>query len=167
MRLALIALALLLMPTGAEARECLRYGICYVHREWPNYSYRTKCCKEWGTNYTYRLPEDSYGYRGDYDLSRRADRRDCRDVRRTVGDQHLTLDGAKKAANEAWSALVRFHLGERMMDLNNAKHITYTCSRSSIKEGGVTTLGQTLSRCELSAVPCSPPPEHEKRERED
>jgi|GEM_PF-3306728 len=81
----------------------------------------------------------------------------CREIRRAVGDQHLTVDGAKKAANDAWAGTVRFHLGEKFMDLANAKHIVYTCSRSSIKEGGVTTLGQTLTRCEIEAQPCHPP----------
>ena len=81
----------------------------------------------------------------------------CRDTRRAVGDQHLSVDGAKKAANDAWAGTVRFHLGEKYMDLSNARQVTYTCSRSSIKEGGVTTLGQTLTRCEVEAQPCHAP----------
>jgi hypothetical protein len=85
----------------------------------------------------------------------------CRDLRRAVGDQHLTVEGAKKAANDAWAGAVRFHLGEKFMDLANARHIIYTCSRSSIKEGGVTTLGQSLTRCEIEAQPCHPPREVE------
>lgn len=96
---------------------------------------------------------------------RRGDRygRECRDVRRAVGDQHLTVDGAKKAANDAWAGTVRFHLGEKYMDLSNARHVIYTCSRSSIKEGGVTTLGQTLTRCEIEGQPCHPRREREER----
>jgi hypothetical protein len=89
----------------------------------------------------------------------------CRDVRRAVGDQHLTVDGAKKAANDAWAGTVRFHLGEKYMDLSNARHIVYTCSRSSIKEGGVTTLGQSLTRCEIEAQPCHPQRQIEANER--
>jgi hypothetical protein len=89
----------------------------------------------------------------------------CRDVRRAVGDQHLTVDGAKKAANDAWAGTVRFHLGEKFMDLSNARHITYTCSRSSIKEGGVTTLGQSLTRCEIEAQPCHPQRQIEANEK--
>jgi hypothetical protein len=89
----------------------------------------------------------------------------CRDVRRAVGDQHLTVDGAKKAANDSWAGTVRFHLGEKFMDLSNARHIVYTCSRSSIKEGGVTTLGQTLTRCEIEAQPCHPQRQMEANER--
>ncbi len=76
------------------------------------------------------------------------------------------MDGAKKAANDAWAGAVRFHLGERYMDLSNARRITYTCSRSSIKEGGtsVTTLGQQFNRCELEAIPCAARREPEARE---
>ena len=89
----------------------------------------------------------------------------CRDIRRAVGDQHLTVDGAKKAANDAWAGTVRFHLGEKYMDLSNARHIIYTCSRSSIKEGGVTTLGQSLTRCEIEAQPCHPQRQLEANEK--
>ena len=89
----------------------------------------------------------------------------CRDVRRAVGDQHLTVDGAKKAANDAWAGTVRFHLGEKFMDLSNARRIVYTCSRSSIKEGGVTTLGQSLTRCEIEAQPCHPQRQLEANEK--
>ena len=90
----------------------------------------------------------------------------CREIRRAVGDQHLTVDGAKKAANDAWAGTVRFHLGEKFMDLTNARHIVYTCSRSSIKEGGVTTLGQSLTRCEIEAQPCHPAREVEANSKE-
>lgn len=129
-----------------------------------------ECYRAWRyvrvRNYAYHLPEASptrvYGY------TRRDDDRDlCRDIRRAVGDQHLTIDGAKKAANDAWAGAVRFHLGERWMSLDNARRITYTCSRSSIKEGGtsVTTLGQQLQRCEIEAQPCAAPREREERDR--
>ena len=89
----------------------------------------------------------------------------CRDIRRAVGDQHLTVDGAKKAANDAWAGTVRFHLGEKWMSLENARDIIYTCSRSSIKEGGVTTLGQSLTRCEIEAQPCHPQRQIEANEK--
>ena len=82
-----------------------------------------------------------------------------------MGDQHLTVDGAKKAANDAWAGTVRFHLGEKYMDLSNARRVVYTCSRSSIKEGGVTTLGQTFTRCEIEALPCHPQRQMEANEK--
>ena len=120
------------------------------------------------TYYTYRrirvreYQPQVYSYarreRDDDDTSGR-----CKDVRRSVGDQHLTIDGAKKAAGDAWAGAVRFHYGEKWMSLDNARGIEYICSRSSIKEGGVTTLGQTLSRCEIRATPCAPVRERDER----
>lgn len=79
----------------------------------------------------------------------------CRNVYKGVGNQHLTVDGAKQAADEVWAGTVRFHIGEKFMDLSNARRVTYTCSRSSIKEAGLSTLGQTLTRCEIEANPCA------------
>lgn len=124
-----------------------------------------ECYRAWRyvrvRNYAYGLPEATrvYGY------ARREEWTGCREMRRVVGDQHLTIDGAKKAAGDAWAGAIRFHHGEKWMSLDNARDITYVCSRSSIKEGGVTTLGQTLNRCELSAIPCAPRREREERDR--
>lgn len=108
------------------------------------------------TNYEprYRQATRVYSYSRRYDEDRETV---CRDMQRVVGDQHLTVEGAKKAANDAWAGTVRFHYGEKFMDLSNARRLTYTCSRSSIKEGGVATLGQTLTRCEVEAMPCHAP----------
>ena len=80
----------------------------------------------------------------------------CRESYRTVGNQHVAVQGAKAEADKAWIQAIRFHLGEKFMDIQNAKRISYTCSRSSVGE----TLGQTFSRCEIQATPC-------KAERED
>ena len=123
---------------------------------------------DWGdcrVYYTYarvrRYVAPVYGYvRRDEDDQRG---RSCKDVRRAVGDQHLTVDGAKKAAGDAWAGAVRFHYGEKWMALDNARNVDYVCSRSSIKEGGVTTLGQTLNRCEITATPCQPSRERDER----
>lgn len=143
---------------GAGA-YCARWGMCLVRRSWPEYSTREKCCRFCRRH---GAAERVYGYERreeprEYTLSRdidRLDMRGCRDMRRAVGNQHLTLDGARKAADEAWAGDVRFSLGELFMDLSNARRMSYTCSRSSIKEGGITTLGQTLTRCEVRAIPC-------------
>jgi hypothetical protein len=67
-----------------------------------------------------------------------------------VGDQHLSVSGAQAQADKAWQQDVRFYLGERWMDIKNAEGVRYECSRSSVGE----TLGQTLTRCEVSAIPC-------------
>ena len=56
----------------------------------------------------------------EWDGDDRGRQQQCREVRKAVGDQHLTVDGAKKQANEAWAAAVRFHHGEKFIDLANA-----------------------------------------------
>ncbi len=151
MRYLLVVMALV-VAAPANAQE-------WGWRTYCNQS-RTHCYRKWERQYAPRV----YGYNSD-DEDDRSGRR-CKDTRRAVGDQHLTVDGAKKAANDAWAALIRFHFGEKFIDLNNARHLVYVCSRSSIKEAGtsVTTLGAALTRCELAAQPCEPLAEHERRE---
>lgn len=140
-----------------------RYVRVYCRAD--GYCYRPRRYVTTTTTYARRDPTRVYSYvRRDTDDDDRGGGH-CRDIRRAVGDQHLTMDGAKKAANDAWAGAVRFHLGEKYMDLGNAKHIVYTCSRSSIKEGGVTTLGQTLTRCEVEATPCRPQRQMEANEK--
>lgn len=121
-------------------------GIVVTRERWVRRCYR---------NHTYYLPEDAptrvYGYtRRDDDDHRYG--RNCRDRLKIVGDQHVSVDGAKGAADKAWSQTVRFYHGERFMDVANASGASYTCSRSSVGE----TLGQTFTRCELEARPCAP-----------
>jgi hypothetical protein len=79
----------------------------------------------------------------------------CRDTRRVVGDQGLSVSAAQGQADKSWAADVRFHLGERYMDIGNAEDVTYECSRSSVGE----TLGQTFHRCQVAAKPCKSPKE--------
>jgi hypothetical protein len=133
-----------------------------------HYVHRYRYVRQRIRNHAYYLPEREptrvYGYaRRDDDRDDRGG--DCKPVRRMVGQQALSVDGAKKEANEAWAAAVRFHHGEKYLDLANARRITYSCSRSSIKEAGtsVTTLGQSFTRCEIEATPCRPQRDREER----
>lgn len=140
--------------------SCEYWGGCY-RRRYQSWEQRNAWQRYYRRDYRavvrhdYREAELRYYAAPRLDRSDRGER--CKDVRRAVGDQHLTVEGAKKASNDAWAAAVRFHHGEVYLSLENAREITYTCSRSSIKEGGVTTLGQTLTRCELEAIPCRAP----------
>lgn len=174
----LFVAAAMLLPVEVQAQESGywsrrlvgydREGLPRYVRVWcrsDGYCYRPRRHVTTAT-YTRRDPTRVYSYvRRDTDDDDRDRGGHCREMRRAVGDQHLSVDGAKKAANDAWAGTVRFHLGEKYMDLGNAKRIVYTCSRSSIKEGGVTTLGQTLNRCEIEAVPCHPPKQMEANEK--
>ncbi len=143
----------------ATQRFCANYGwdgICTRYR-YQRRSYRP----------AYREPDSIRYYAAPrYDEEQRDDRQQCKEIRKAVGDQHISIDGAKREANNAWAATVRFHIGEKFLDLSNARRIEYICSRSSIKEAGtaVTTLGQAFHRCELSAVPCAPVSEPIARE---
>lgn len=165
--LLLAALALLLLPTPTQAQEDGPNWRSIRQRQWVCRDWSQGCGYEWRwrrvrvyPNHVYRLPEHEgpsrvYGYeRREVEV----ERRHCpHPMLRQVGNQHLTVDGAKKAADDAWAGDVRFRHGEVFMDLNNARDVTYTCSRSSIKEGGVTTLGQSLTRCEIRGTPCKAP----------
>lgn len=148
-------MAIVIVAT-ARAEDCSAYGLrtrayraCDV---FGNCEMRYRCVRSAPSVYGYYRNLDEEGGRH------------CREIRRAVGDQHLTVDGAKKAANDAWAGTIRFHLGEKFMSLENARAVIYTCSRSSIKEGGVTTLGQTFTRCEIEAVPCMAMKERAERE---
>ena len=164
-------LASLLVPATAQSQDNGYWANRVIGYNYDGTArYARVYCRSDGSCYrprryarNYRNPTRVYGY------VRRENEDEggvgCRDTRRAVGDQHLTVDGAKKAANDAWAGTVRFHLGEKFMDLSNARHITYTCSRSSIKEGGVTTLGQSLNRCEIEAQPCHPQLQLEANEK--
>jgi hypothetical protein len=162
-RILLFAAALMFVPVQAQSRDggqwvtkFIGYSSDGTERYARFYCYDSgRCYRPKRTVRHYRTTPQTETY----ERERRVaddDRGTCRETRRAVGDQHLTMDGAKKAANDSWAGTVRFHLGEKYMDLANARHIVYTCSRSSIKEGGVTTLGQTLTRCEVEAQPCHP-----------
>ena len=137
----LIALALL-VPVPAQAQGIddsiwVRKTIRQQHK-----AERLERRRYYARVYSYiRREESEYG----------GDR--CRDTRRVVGDQGLSVALAQSQADKSWAADVRFHLGERLMDVSNAEDITYECSRSSVGE----TLGQTFHRCQISAKPCKSP----------
>ena len=78
---------------------------------------------------------------------------------RTVGDQAITVEGAKTEAIKAWSQMVRHDSGERAMDFEVARDSTFACVRSSIGSVG----GAVFHRCELIARPCTAT--HVERER--
>ena len=108
-----------------------------------------------------RAPMRVYGYERRDDDERYRTGSECRDRKRVVGDQHLTVAGAQGQADKAWQQDVRFYLGERFMDVKNAEGVRYECSRSSVGE----TLGQILHRCEVSARPCRAPKIEQEGER--
>ena len=147
----------------AQGAYCASWGERQVmNRDWPHDIRSQSYCRRWvrpaARVYGYeRRDEPPHVYRQRWEEEGDARPHCPHPLLRVVGNQHLTVDGAKKAADEAWAGDVRFRHGEIFMDLNNARTVIYTCSRSSIKEAGVTTLGQTLTRCEIQATPCRAP----------
>ncbi len=141
----MLALLLLAMPAGARGD---------YEESWETRSVLRTYCNAWGhcERRWVRQRVRVHGYRS---ATIEHDRPGCRGVFRTVGQQRLSADAAKTAAADAWAGMIRFHLGEKFMELSNARGVDYTCSRSSIKEeGSVATLGQAFYRCELAARPC-------------
>jgi len=170
-RTLLAALALVALSPVANAGDndwlprdpCEWTRACDSWRYKPRYNAQRRAVRV-VVRYVYRnrdrYDDDSRDHRHNsrYDRDSRDNRHDggtCEKPYKGVGNQHLTVDGAKQAADEVWAGTIRFHLGEKYMDLANARHIVYTCSRSSIKESSMATLGQTLTRCELEAQPCA------------
>jgi len=128
--------------------ECRENGTCYRR-----YYYQRRAAEQARREYyaARRGPQvRSYVWRADDERAGRW----CRDTKRVVGNQHLTVNGAKAEADKAWIQSIRFYYGEVFMSLENAKEIKYTCSRSSVGE----TLGQTFNRCEIEARPCKAEP---------
>jgi hypothetical protein len=65
-----------------------------------------------------------------------------------TGSHRLSPRAARQSAARAWQNKVRSKLGEKFMDLGNARYKRYECTQTS---NGV-VLG--LHRCNLSALPC-------------
>jgi hypothetical protein len=75
---------------------------------------------------------------------------ECRYKIRGLGTQWIGTEGALDAAKKDWMEKVRYDLGERFLDLNNARSFVSRCGRVSIGE----TMGQVMYRCEMVARPC-------------
>lgn len=95
----------------------------------------------------------------------------CLTMQRNVGEESPHEAEAKDTAVRAWAALVRFHYGEKYMDLNNAREVRFRCTRSSVFEvmpserderyerddernGRRDVRPIPQSRCEIEARPC-------------
>lgn len=82
----------------------------------------------------------------------------CKQPLTAVGDQALSEETARTAAEKHWMANVRWRDGEKYMDVKNARIIHMECSRSSIPPtNGI--VGQVIPnehRCEIIARPCRP-----------
>lgn len=146
----------------AHARECARYGIVYVHREWPEHPYRTRRCLQW-----VREATRVYSYeRRDDDERERVSRSDqCLATEIDVlSTEHQAEEPAREAARKLWMAKVQWQLGGQYMDLDEAAHVRWRCGPSNAHDtaagrlseaaGVLTGKGGQNVRCALWARPC-------------
>lgn len=171
---ALVALGALMLPTQAEARDCV----------WQT---RTYACVGTLTGYVTTCtrnvcvyPRTYYNRYRDYDRRRDYDRDDRRDYRaprsrestrrvsegckwhdrlRVTGTDKLDKDRAEVSAQDAWSSAVEVRHGTLYSDIANAEELVVTCVRkvpSSIVERAQAAGGLRHHVCEISAVPCAP-----------
>lgn len=84
----------------------------------------------------------------------------CRAAVSVVGDEARSKEAAELQSRQHWMKQVRFHLGEKFIELGNAREIYFQCSRSDfpITGGKVGAVADAIShswRCSIRAVPCS------------
>lgn len=138
--------------------NCTWYGIqCYRDRYYPPRR----------TYYAHRPREVILEGPKVYGYTERGDRRaECLSMIRAVGDERQSVEKAKDAAARAWMGNVRFHWGERYIEIDNARHVRFTCSRSSVNDTVLGKLqenvGVTHTRCQIEAAPCTARAERER-----
>lgn len=110
----------------------------YRQRAWRHYPTRTY-------SYEQRDPSYSYGPK-------------CKESLAVVGEERYGNERAREAAAAIWMERVRFLHGVRYLDIKNARHTTYECSRSSTgnraSEKTQEVVGRYLEQCEVRATPC-------------
>ena len=87
--------------------------------------------------------------------SERAQDGKCYQPLTVVGSQWVGESGAYESAIKAMKERIRWDIGESAMDPAHWKDLKKRCSLSSVGE----VVGQTFTRCELTATPCRPPVE--------
>ncbi len=73
----------------------------------------------------------------------------CRADFQAAGDQALTEQGARDAAEKAFQQEIRFAYGELWADPSHAQDKTFLCVKSSVGGG-------LFHRCRMKAKPCMP-----------
>ncbi len=171
---AVLAIALLLMPTGAEAQDSeanwVRYVLkrqCYRHVDafgavsYPCYRRRV-AVREYAQNHRYRLV-DEHAYRAPERERDEPPRVHClwdQGPMRATGDDKLEEDRAQVSAQDHWSATVENRFGTRYSDIRYAANATSSCPRkvpTSATEKGQAILGIRHFVCEFEATPCAAP----------
>ncbi len=177
---ALVALGALLLPTQAEARDCVwrqTEGICRDTFTGARYYCTRNTCVYPRTYYRtpyrdrYNHSDDRRYYNRDREVgrtasTRRVPERCLWEARlRVTGTDKLEKSRAEVSAQDAWSSTVETRHGTLFSDIQNAADLIVTCVRkvpSSIVERAQAAGGLRHFVCEISAVPC--PPEAEEQD---
>lgn len=154
-----LALALLLLPTQAEAQSCPcgSYRV-KVARDWPFDQYERRC---------YRCTDSTrvYAYERRHDEDRWERRDQCLSVEVDVlSTEHQSEDKAREAARKLWMSKTQWQHGGQYMSLDEAAKVRWRCGPSNAHDTiagrlseGVAQLtgreGQNV-RCQLWAHPC-------------
>ncbi len=158
MRLTIALLAVTLLPACATAQHwdlqtnqpVFRETYSEHGRSYRIYNYRPRSYRKPEVRgYIHRRPDETEHHEPLTPVIR------CFEAQQSLGDQHISIEGAKSEAIKGWTQDVRYYHGERAMDFNMARHASFACGRSSV--GSVA--GQVLHRCKLVATPCTPPNE--------
>ena len=168
-----VALALLVTPAVAQYDDstlrrqlrssCEYHGSCYRYRynTWED---------QWERYRVYRRPAPQVRAYIQREYDTRDDRGRCLAKHKAIGNERYDREKAREDARQAWASLVRFHWGVKYMDLQYAKDIVFTCSKSSTGErasekvAGALT-GGALQQCEIEAQPCRAERVHGSDER--
>lgn len=156
-RIAILALALMASPAFAEDWQQNFFGHSSTYRNPDEHRHHRHHVPR--PIVIHRKPEVRSWIKRDFVPDRNIPVATCFSPVRTVGDQAITIDGAKGEAIKAWSQMVRHDHGERAMDFDVSREGTFACVRSSIGSVG----GASFHRCELIARPCTAT--HTERER--
>lgn len=93
----------------------------------------------------------------------------CNTYVSATGEERYGAERAKEAATAAWMERVRYLYGVRYMDTRNARHLEFSCGRSSTgnraSEKTAEVAGRFLEQCELRAQPCKADKEPEDDRR--
>jgi hypothetical protein len=84
----------------------------------------------------------------------------CRLPISVVGDEARSKDAAELQARQHFMKTVRFHLGEKFIELGNARDVFFQCNRSDFpitggKIGAAMDNVSHLWRCSIRATPCA------------
>jgi len=185
---------LLLVALGAAIADAQEDDLVWAKKKFCHYHAWDGTCAQWRwrkyrvqRHHRYHEPRQHYRdsssdvrhYRSrDYDDGRGWEYRDPRSERgidcksffvRVVGAAALSDEAATRAAVRSWQSTVAYDMGQKYMELANARDYRFRCDRASSNESPLGKLGElvagdsaTQKRCVVIARPCMMPMQEAK-----